>query len=278
MVALSAVGEVCPRRSNVQVRACRCRSTCPSFDARAPHSAAAAQVRLVQGPLARAPAPRDSDTIHVRLSASRGHLQQSSSVRVVIHRRISVADASSCSTFSTIHLEISPVHTQDPHNQSLQTQQPVTMTSTAQRRLLQEYRMLTNNPPDGITAGPVSEDDLLNWQALIQGPEGTPFEGGVFPAELKFPSDYPLSPPTMKFLGELWHPNGMLSCRLYADCTPERRLTARTYSLPKRPSLYLHPPSRRRRSQPLRARLRALVAHPVRREDPAVCHESPGRA
>lgn len=69
--------------------------------------------------------------------------------------------------------------------------------------------MLTNNPPDGITAGPVSEEDLLNWQALIQGPEGTPFEGGVFPAELKFPSDYPLSPPTMKFLGEMWHPNGM---------------------------------------------------------------------
>lgn len=81
------------------------------------------------------------------------------------------------------------------------------MTSTAHRRLLQEYRMLTNNPPDGITAGPVSEDDLLNWEALIQGPEGTPFEGGVFPAELKFPPDYPLSPPTMKFLGDLWHPN-----------------------------------------------------------------------
>lgn len=29
--------------------------------------------------------------------------------------------------------------------------------TTAQRRLLQEYRALTNNPPEGITAGPVSE-------------------------------------------------------------------------------------------------------------------------
>jgi ubiquitin-conjugating enzyme E2 G2 len=81
--------------------------------------------------------------------------------------------------------------------------------STAQRRLLQEYRALTNNPPEGITAGPVSEDDLLYWEALIQGPEGTPFEGGVFPAELKFPKDYPLAPPSMRFLGEVWHPNGM---------------------------------------------------------------------
>lgn len=80
--------------------------------------------------------------------------------------------------------------------------------STAHRRLLQEYRALTNNPPEGITAGPVSEDDLLHWEALVQGPEGTPFEGGVFPAELRFPKDYPLAPPTMKFLGEIWHPNG----------------------------------------------------------------------
>ncbi|KJZ74489.1 Ubiquitin-conjugating enzyme E2-18 kDa [Hirsutella minnesotensis 3608] len=79
--------------------------------------------------------------------------------------------------------------------------------STAHRRLLQEYRALTNNPPEGITAGPVSEDDLLHWECLIQGPEGTPFEGGVFPAELKFPKDYPLAPPSMKFLADVWHPN-----------------------------------------------------------------------
>lgn len=86
---------------------------------------------------------------------------------------------------------------------------PYSMASTtAQRRLLQEYRALTNNPPEGITAGPVSEDDMLYWEALIQGPEGTPFEGGIFPAELKFPKDYPLAPPTMRFLGEVWHPNG----------------------------------------------------------------------
>jgi ubiquitin-conjugating enzyme E2 G2 len=82
------------------------------------------------------------------------------------------------------------------------------MTSTALRRLLQEYRALTNAPPEGIIAGPVKEDDLLVWEALIQGPEGTPFEGGLFPAELKFPRDYPLNPPSMRFLCDLWHPNG----------------------------------------------------------------------
>ncbi len=81
-----------------------------------------------------------------------------------------------------------------------------------QNRLFREYKTLSTNPPDGITAGPVSEDDMFHWEALIQGPEGTPYEGGIFAAELKFPKDYPLSPPTMKFVGGgVWHPNGELS-------------------------------------------------------------------
>lgn len=77
------------------------------------------------------------------------------------------------------------------------------------RRLFHEYKLLTSHPPDGITAGPISEDDIFTWEALIPGPDGTPYEGGVFAAEMKFPRDYPLSPPTMRFLGEVWHPNGI---------------------------------------------------------------------
>jgi ubiquitin-conjugating enzyme E2 G2 len=84
------------------------------------------------------------------------------------------------------------------------------MASSASKRLFKEYKALSSDPPEGITAGPISEDDMFLWEALIQGPEGTPFEGGVFPAELKFPKDYPLAPPTMRFLVEVWHPNGML--------------------------------------------------------------------
>lgn len=107
----------------------------------------------------------------------------------------------------------------------------------ASKRLFKEFQALTTDSPEGIIAGPVNEDDIFTWEALIQGPEGTPFEGGVFVAELKFPKvgvppehpkeedlwvhygavnadrwsstqDYPLAPPTMKFIGsEVWHPN-----------------------------------------------------------------------
>lgn len=41
---------------------------------------------------------------------------------------------------------------------------------------MKEYRDLTADPiNDTLTAGPVNEDNMLEWEALIQGPEGTPY-------------------------------------------------------------------------------------------------------
>ncbi|KAK9457477.1 hypothetical protein V1511DRAFT_520381 [Dipodascopsis uninucleata] len=91
--------------------------------------------------------------------------------------------------------------------------------STANRRLMTEYMQLMNEAPDGISAGPVDEDNLFEWECLLQGPEDTPFEGGVFPATLTFPKDYPLNPPTMKFTCEMFHPNGNKYMSANADGT-----------------------------------------------------------
>ncbi|TGZ71976.1 hypothetical protein CRM22_002350 [Opisthorchis felineus] len=81
------------------------------------------------------------------------------------------------------------------------------MAGNALKRLMAEYKQLTVNPPEGIVAGPVDEKNFFEWEALIAGPEGTPFEGGVFAARLSFPMDYPLSPPKMQFVTDLFHPN-----------------------------------------------------------------------
>eukprot|EP01122_Echinamoeba_exundans_P013099 TRINITY_DN5662_c0_g1_i1.p1 TRINITY_DN5662_c0_g1~~TRINITY_DN5662_c0_g1_i1.p1 ORF type:complete len:176 (+),score=30.38 TRINITY_DN5662_c0_g1_i1:26-553(+) len=79
--------------------------------------------------------------------------------------------------------------------------------SNAFRRLMAEYKGLTENPPEGIVAGPIKEDDFFNWEAIIMGPPDTSYENGFFKAILKFPTDYPLSPPKMIFTSEMWHPN-----------------------------------------------------------------------
>ena len=111
-----------------------------------------------------------------------------------------------------LRTQLKTTKTTTPLPRTQATNTASTMSSVAQKRLFHEYKNLSTNPPDGITAGPVTEDDMYHWEALIQGPEGTPFEGGIFAAELKFPKDYPLSPPTMKFVGGgVWHPNGILS-------------------------------------------------------------------
>ncbi|KAG8754935.1 Ubiquitin-conjugating enzyme E2 7 [Serendipita sp. 396] len=86
--------------------------------------------------------------------------------------------------------------------------------AVAQKRLMTEYKQLVaGGSPEGMmfTAGPVSEEDMFAWEALIEGPKDTPFEGGVFLAKLAFPSDYPLSPFKMRFEPPLFHPN------VYAD-------------------------------------------------------------
>ncbi|GMM31277.1 E2 ubiquitin-conjugating protein [Martiniozyma asiatica (nom. inval.)] len=83
--------------------------------------------------------------------------------------------------------------------------------TTAQRRLAKEYSHFVKSPPDRIIAAPVSDSDLLNWNCALQGPEGTPYAHGVYQATLKFPADYPLSPPTMRFITPIFHPN------VYAD-------------------------------------------------------------
>lgn len=84
--------------------------------------------------------------------------------------------------------------------------------SAAIKRLTIEYRQLSTDPNSLFPAvGPISEDNYLEWEALVPGPDGTPFEGGVFSARLKFPASYPLEPPTMRFEPPIFHPN------VYAD-------------------------------------------------------------
>lgn len=68
---------------------------------------------------------------------------------------------------------------------------------TALKRLMTEYKQLTASEDEDsmFTAGPTTELDFFTWSCLISGPSDTPFEGGVFEAQLTFPRDYPLSPP-----------------------------------------------------------------------------------
>mmetsp|Transcript_44922 Transcript_44922/g.82019 ORF Transcript_44922/g.82019 Transcript_44922/m.82019 type:complete len:295 (+) Transcript_44922:55-939(+) len=58
-----------------------------------------------------------------------------------------------------------------------------------------------------LSAGPRSLDALLEWDAQLYGPSGTPYEGGLFKLALWFPEEYPFKPPRVQFITPCFHPN-----------------------------------------------------------------------
>ncbi|XP_076334733.1 ubiquitin-conjugating enzyme E2 R1-like isoform X1 [Tachypleus tridentatus] len=83
-------------------------------------------------------------------------------------------------------------------------QQP---TSSALRALALEFKSVQEEPVEGFRVKLINEDNLFEWEVAIFGPPNTLYEGGYFKAHIKFPPDYPYSPPTIRFLTKVWHPN-----------------------------------------------------------------------
>ncbi|XP_077378798.1 ubiquitin-conjugating enzyme E2 G1-like isoform X1 [Festucalex cinctus] len=81
------------------------------------------------------------------------------------------------------------------------------MTEQSALLLRKQLAELNKNPVEGFSAGLIDDDDIYKWEVVIIGPQDTLFEGGFFKAYLTFPYDYPLRPPKMKFITEIWHPN-----------------------------------------------------------------------
>ncbi|KAL0074857.1 ubiquitin-conjugating enzyme/RWD-like protein [Phycomyces blakesleeanus] len=82
------------------------------------------------------------------------------------------------------------------------------MSSSEQSTLLlqRQLRDLQRNPVEGFSAGLV-DDNIYEWEILVMGAPDTLYEDGFFKTRLSFPSSYPVMPPTMRFITEMYHPN-----------------------------------------------------------------------
>jgi len=75
---------------------------------------------------------------------------------------------------------------------------------------MRDFKRLQNDPPSGISGTP-TENNIMLWNAVIFGPEDSPWEGGTFKLSLTFTEDYPNKAPTVRFESKMFHPN------IYAD-------------------------------------------------------------
>lgn len=74
------------------------------------------------------------------------------------------------------------------------------------RRLRNDIRSIAQEGSAGIDAVPLDQQET-HWQACIIGPKDSAYEGGKFLLYIRFPYNYPMSPPYCRFLTRIIHPN-----------------------------------------------------------------------
>ncbi|KAJ3387489.1 Ubiquitin-conjugating enzyme E2 2 [Entophlyctis sp. JEL0112] len=110
---------------------------------------------------------------------------------------------------------------------------------------MRDFKKLSTDPPEGVSGAPCPDNVLvpplsrllrrpilhmlfaplgrvlkslgvpvsdlpslsLVWNAVIFGPEETPFEDGTFKLVLTFDESYPTKPPHVRFVSKMFHPN-----------------------------------------------------------------------
>ena len=70
-------------------------------------------------------------------------------------------------------------------------------------RLMSDLKTVKQQPPEGVSASPLSEENIYVWGATVFGPDDTSWEGGIYTMRLMFTEQYPDKPPRVRFTTEM---------------------------------------------------------------------------
>merc|ERR1719235_1796081 len=103
------------------------------------------------------------------------------------------------------------------------TKAAATASSASQRRILMELKQVCSGEEkvwmhsgEGVHIFPAPEN-LRYWRVLIEGPQGSPFEGGIFALNVVVPDDYPFQAPRITFETPIYHCNTNDSGKICLD-------------------------------------------------------------
>eukprot|EP01135_Chromosphaera_perkinsii_P002491 Nk52_evm7s224 gene=Nk52_evmTU7s224 len=74
-------------------------------------------------------------------------------------------------------------------------------------RIQRELMQLINEPPFGVFCWTNDDSRIDKIEAAIDGPQSSPYEGGIFKIEVCIPERYPFEPPKITFATPIYHPN-----------------------------------------------------------------------
>merc|ERR1712086_528816 len=80
-------------------------------------------------------------------------------------------------------------------------------TMADKNRILKELKDLAAGKEESGVFAETVGDDMRHWKGMLKGPDGTPYDGGVFEVDIVLTEDYPYNPPKMEFDTRVWHPN-----------------------------------------------------------------------
>jgi ubiquitin-protein ligase len=69
-------------------------------------------------------------------------------------------------------------------------------------------------------------NNFTEWHGNIIGPEGTPYQGGIFHFVINFKDEHPKTPPTVKMLTRIEHPcvnNGFIQLDMFTELDTKRK-------------------------------------------------------
>lgn len=86
---------------------------------------------------------------------------------------------------------------------------------TASKRLQKEHSQIkkSTGSKDEILKLEPNSDNIMRWNATIQAPKDSYYEGFSFDLLIDVPSNYPLVPPVIKFKTKIFHPNVLFDVR-----------------------------------------------------------------
>ena len=126
--------------------------------------------------------------------------------RVVFDRNTEKSSVNNQQNISSLDAYNKSLHCKSVENSFLNVVIDGRYSFISKRRLQNELKQFNISSAAGISAH-LKEDNLFEWEASIQGPPGTPYEGGTFILDLIFPASYPFKPPMVTFKTKIYHCN-----------------------------------------------------------------------